>query len=99
MLKVIKETKQITIEGLISRLEDKENLIVFYRSGNKRDGIPCFLQHFGKFHFFASPMFDYTRSFESDSLKDCLSSASQVRDLYVLTKDEATKLFKLEPIS
>ena len=100
MLKVIKETKQITIEQLINRVENNVTLIVFYRSADNRAGIPCFLHQdrTNKSFCFISPITSYITTFKYPTLSECLNQASKHRNLYVLTNDESDKLFKIEPI-
>jgi hypothetical protein len=102
MKKLINETKNISIDELIDKLNIGEQMIVYYRSGNRRDAIPVFLQKFCTDfspikYGFRKPLFNGYTSYLKNNLKDCLLEASKSRQIYVLEKGEIETLFKLQP--
>ena len=96
MRKLINETKRINLDDLVQELQNSNKLIVYYRSSNQRDGVPSFLQTDGQCWFFRSAINNYRPTYEHPSARETLAEATKSRDIYVIDKEEANKLFKLQ---
>jgi hypothetical protein len=98
MRKVYYDIRTLSIDTLIEELREKNNLIVYYRSGNDSMNLPVFLKQLkeiGKWAF-VSPINNYGLTFESAFIETTLKEAAKQRQLYVITKDEANQLFKIQ---
>ena len=98
MEKLIKETKSITLEALVFKLNTPNNLIVFFRSRNEPNGVPVFLKKDsdGRLYGFVSPVFGYKYCYVNPSLRDTILEASKDREIFVIDKEESSKLFKVQ---
>jgi hypothetical protein len=95
-MKTVVNSKEITIDELVDKLQRGEKLIVYYRSRNEPAGVPVFLCKDDNEVYFRSCIALYGSSYKSSSFRETLLSASKGRKLYVLDKEEASELFKLQ---
>ena len=106
-MKKLVNKNEITIQEIIDSINNKERIIVYYRSQNNKDGIPRFLRYrmiggqyvvgFESPFIAEKPVYD-CRSFNLESgIKTSLLSAMAARDIYVITYEESNKLFKVQP--
>lgn len=97
MKKVVerKISEVIEVDTLIRQLQTgSTDYIVFYRTGNEKNGIPVFLVMTGSKSYFESPVVSRGRSYEYSSVSDCVTAAAKSRQLYVLEKNEGSEIFK-----
>lgn len=91
------EAKTISLDKLIRELYDSSDLIVYYRSRNEANGIPCFFKkartEFNSYRFM-SPIASYGSTYVSNSIRESLKEAAINRQLFVIKKHEMNKLFK-----
>lgn len=106
-MKKLVNKNEITIQEIIDAINNKERIIVYYRSQNNKDGIPRFLKYKtinGEYVIgFDSPFIGEKAVYECRSyhlepgIKTSLLSAMAARDIYVITYEEGNKLFKVQP--
>ena len=94
MRKLIAPSKGITLEEMLEVIE-KENCVVFYRSGNKKDGAPVFLKVESTGSYFMHVNVKYTPVYISHNVRDTLWEASKSRAIYLLKASETGEIFKL----
>ncbi len=99
----------ISIDELAEKLLISNDLIVYYRTNNEKDGLPVFLKRNIEGHLwgFISPIDGYKTTFEHhiiykgvDTLKEFLTKVSKIRTLYVINSrntNEVAELFKPQP--
>ena len=98
MKKIISEVKQLTIDNIVEQLESSNNIIVFYRSHNEREGVPVFLKKLGHRDIgFVNPINNYSTCYRNTTFRLSLEAAAKSRTLYVINKEEASELFKIQP--
>lgn len=99
MKKIIKRSKDITVDEIVKMVEDKEPIMVFYYSENKRDGLMRFLKVSRNTRRcrFVCPMSNTRDLFEENTIEECLDNVTKYRDVYVIARDERNKIFKLNP--
>lgn len=99
MIEIIKETKQMTIDQINTMELDNNlnNVIIFYRSQNEKDGVPVFLKKMKERGYgFASPIFDRSVVYRGNTIKEAIKSAQQGRTVYFLKQEDSDQLFKVQ---
>lgn len=105
MKKVISNTKDITIDELVDKLQSGAKILVFYYTKNKRDGVPVFLIQ-GKLHaqptlrkefYFQSPVFGRGPSYSGNTIREALEACAMSRGIYMIESDSAEELFIKKP--
>ncbi len=107
MRKLISNKHEITIQEIIDAINNKERIIIYYRSQNKKDGIPRFLRYkmingqyvigFESPFIAEKPVYDCVSYNLEPGIKTSLLNAMSARDIYVITYEEGNKLFKVQP--
>ena len=102
MQKIIKETRNITIDQLQHKLDHGAGLnefIVFYYSGNER--YPVFLIHNpgnGDENWgFQRPMMKKKLTYAARTMREAIENAQKSRDVFVLHYTQWDELFKKRP--
>ena len=101
MLKVTKpHADTLTTNALADRLqnEDRKDTVVVYYRNDERTGLPNFLEFWSgsstSLRYGFKPVLPFEkRTFEANTLAECLSKAAATRQLYVFTRAEAEKIF------